>query len=331
VQPTNASNRICGAFDRVVVTAWRSDSSLPSRVPPAHRRTRSGIPDDSTYKRFQEFVSADASDPRLILLSRPHNPFAPAFSIVLLAQGRLLEPADIDRMMSAMGLRRRVRVSEIELTMDLPQCELEIIKREFVPTWVRSAHDVSVRSAVRPAHDPCATRYWGTRKGSRQYRAYLKDLGDRRVARLECVLRRAALRNLRVDTVADLYDTQWLTRVSRAFRFVALDPAWEGPTDPEVWRGPALLRRFQKNVDWHGVLEALRKCARKFRLDFRRHLLRSPIEAILREALDDTARQWATQSPIRRPLVPASPRNPRRPDRFSPSCECDDLAAPAPT
>jgi hypothetical protein len=318
VQPTNASNRICGAFDRVVLTAWRSDSSLPARVPPAHRRTRSGIPDDSTYERFQEFASADASDPQLILLSRPHNPFAPAFSIVLLAQGRLLEPADVDRIMSAMGLRRRVRVSEIELTVDLPACELETIKREFIPTWVRSAHDVSSAHDVwvRSAHDPCATRYWGTRKGSRQYRAYLKD---RRVARLECVLRRATLRNLRVDTVADLYDAQWLRRVSRGLRFVALDPSWEGPTYPVAWLGAALFRRFQKNVEWHGVAEALRKCRRKFRRHLRSHLLRSRIEGVVRKALDDTARRWAAQSPIRRPLVPASPRHPRREDLFSPS------------
>lgn len=283
LRPVVSLSMVRAGFDKLLFNGPRIVEDLAYRLTshfflsflPGYRLLRDQRPGKGAYERFAEFAhTEDRNAPIVEVLYRPYFPTMPPFRLKLRAQPAAL--LDFDKSEAIVTgitaiLGKKLKLSEVELTIDFPfpEYEAEELERKLYTPYARSSRSLE--------HEDIDWWVKGSRKSASTFRIYAKSEAGFLFSRLEWVLRRDTLRPLRLNAVSDLRTVSWAELTRRRFRFVSFTPS-RTRTDRVQWAFGGLVRH-------KGIYESVRGLKGVNRDWLRSRLTPAPEQAVLEKAL----------------------------------------------
>jgi hypothetical protein len=253
---------------------------------PGYRRHRSYIPRRRGYGRCTEYQHVtDRRAPVIEVYRFPKSQYFPVVRVFIRASIRRLMDCDtVERIASLLSERLGIplRVAEVELAADFKgnaATTAAVNRQHYVPR-VRSA--LALRFAARPDGRTLSTTvyYRGRRRSAWSARSYVKREDGVKVARVEWVQRRGALRALGIESASDLRRLPWADVILSRSRFVRFDSGLFAGDHERAWK-------YAHFIDLYGPNYALTACIplkdrHRVRQAFRVTGTQAAVEAALR-------------------------------------------------
>lgn len=270
-------------IDRVVLSTARYLSTgeiltpdsfplLPGCSAPTHGFTRQS----NVYLRCVQYRGRDL---HVTVLYDPNEPFRPAMRVALrAADGTLLaDLSEVQNVAAALEKQFHVyfKVAEIEITVDLWSSLVDMI------TLRRILHVPRTRNAWAWAD----TRYWDRGNSRRQVRLYHHTERQEPVSRIELIVRRDALRAMKIKNLADVPRQPLVDYAIRQLQFLHYVP---------------IIRHrdcsAQELIKYLGVTAVMLTMPERDRRRLRRRLQPHPLQEVVHDRLRQLGRVLASDS-----------------------------------